>query len=201
MATALVALFFVGALEAVFIMGILICVLLIRRDISRELAGWAGIGVAVIGIWAALGHLVPLYEGNQNLAVLYQLVTGEIPLDANGMGAVTSGRWMPIVEAVRSFSVVGHGYSLSTAGGGVVHNMPLIIMHQVGPFAALAWVFVSIYCLVKTGWKYAWVAILAMSVWDHYLWTQMAPLWWALVGVTTASGLKSDLIFRGQEAM
>ena len=131
--------------------------------------------------------------------MLRDVVTGKVPLDTDGAAGLTSGRWYAIVEAVRNFSFIGHGYSLSTVGGGIVHNMPLIIMYQIGPFAALAWLFVSVYCLIKTGWKYAWVAILAMGVWDHDIWTQMAPWWWALVGVSTASGLKSDLIFRRQK--
>jgi hypothetical protein len=130
------------------------------------------------------------------LAALYNLLTGKVPLDTNSATDLTSGRWTPIVEAVRSFSFIGHGYSLGTAEGGIVHNMPLIVMHQVGPFAAVAWLFVSVFCLVKTKWKYAWVAILAMGVWDHYLWTQMAPFWWALIGVTTASNVRSDLLFK-----
>lgn len=193
---AAVALFFIGALEAVFIMAVLGIVLLVRRDFSRVLlAGAVGLVVLVI-VWATLGFLAPLYEGNNNLEVLDAVVRGDIPINGQTVTALSSGRWVAIVDAVRSFSFVGHGFSLSTVGGGVVHNMPLIIMHQIGPFAAVAWLVVSIYCLVRTKWKYAWVAILAMGVWDHYLWTQMAPWWWILIGVSTASGLKSDLIFK-----
>lgn len=191
-----VGLFFIGALEAVFIVGVLGIVLLIRRDFSRQLPLACGVLLLLIGVWGALGYLTPLYEGNNNLAILYNLITGQASLDTNSAIGLTTGRWVPIVEAVRNFSFIGHGYSLSTVGGGVVHNMPLIIMNQVGPFAALAWIFVTIFCLVKTGWKYIWVAVIAMAVWDHYLWTQMAPWWWVLVGVTTASGLKLDLIFK-----
>ena len=191
-----VGLFFIGALEAVFIVGVLGLVVLLRRDRSKQLV-FVGLAILIlIGIWAGLGYLVPLYEGNQNLAVLHSLITGGTAFNADTMTNLTSGRWLPIVEAVRNFSFIGQGYSLSTVGGGVVHNMPLIIMQQIGPFAALAWLFVSIFCLVKTKWKYAWVAVLAMGVWDHYLWTQMGPWWWALVGVTTASSLQSDLLFR-----
>lgn len=193
---AAVGLFFIGALEAVFIVGILGIVLLVRRDFSEGFIVGISLMALLVIVWVALGYLQPLYEGNHNLAILYGLVTGQIPLDTNGISAVTSGRWEPIVEAVRSFSFIGHGYSLSTVGGGIVHNMPLIIMHQVGPFAALAWLLVSFFCLIKTGWKYIWVAVLAMGVFDHYLWTQMAPWWFALVGVTTASSLRSDLLFK-----
>lgn len=191
-----VGLFFIGALEAVFIVGVLGITLLVRRDLSSRFIIGASVVAILVAIWGMLGYLGPLYEGNQNLAILRGLLTGQTPLDTNSVIAVTSGRWTAIVEAARNFSFIGHGYSLSTAEGGIVHNMPLIIMHQVGPFAALAWLFVSVYCLVRTKWKYAWVAVLAMGVWDHYLWTQMAPFWWVLIGVTTASGMESDLIFK-----
>lgn len=193
---AAVGLFLIGALEAVFIMAVLGLVVLARRDFSRVLLTGAVAIVVLVVVWAALGFLGPLYEGNNNLEVLGAVVRGDVPINEETATALSSGRWLPIVEAVRSFSLIGHGYSLSTVGGSIVHNMPLIIMHQIGPFAGVAWLCVSIYCLVRTKWKYAWVAILAMGVWDHYLWTQMAPFWWALIGVTTVSGLKSDLIFR-----
>lgn len=194
---ALVALFFIGALEAVFVMAVLFIYLCIRRDFSKVFFLILGAVIILIGIWAALGYLTPLYEGNQNLSILHNVLRGGCVVDASAMNDLTSGRWRPILEAVRNFSFIGHGYSLSTVEGGIVHNVPLIIMHQIGPFAALAWLFVSIYCIFKTGWKYAWMAVLAMAVWDHYLWTQFAPWWWALIGVSTASSLKSDLIFKG----
>jgi hypothetical protein len=112
------------------------------------------------------------------------------------MMKLTSYRWEVIVKAVQDIQFFGHGFSLSTVGGQVVHNIPLIIMHQVGPVAGLAWLFVTVYCLIKTKWKYAWIAVLAMCVWDHYLWTQCPPWIWAMIGVSTASTIKSDLIFR-----
>ena len=191
-----VGLFFIGALEAVFIIGVVGLAVIIRRDFSRKFI-YGGIAVVVIiGIWLGLGYLAPLYEGNNNIAIFRDLVTGQIPLNYDTMVALTTGRWTVIVDAVKEMSFIGHGYSQSTVGGGIVHNMPLIIMHQIGPLAALAWVFVTIHCTVKTRWKYIWMAVIAMGVFDHYLWTQMSPWWWALVGATTMSNLKSDLIFR-----
>lgn len=195
-----VGLFFIGALEAVFIVGVLVVVIIIRRDISVRFAAIAGVVVFLVALWAGLGYFIPLYEGNGNLGVLFDLLSGRVPLTTDTLHALTSGRWGVIVEAVRDTSLIGHGFSLSTTGGGIVHNTPLIIMYQVGPFAAVAWVFVTIYCLVKTQWKYAWVAVIAMSVFDHYIWTQFAPWFWALVGVSTASNIKSDLLFNRRVA-
>lgn len=191
-----VGLFFIGALEAVFIVGVLVVVIIIRRDISIRFAIIVGVVVFLASLWAGLGYFIPLYEGNGNLGVLFSLLSGREALTTDTLQALTSGRWTVIVEALRDTSLIGHGFSLSTTGGGIVHNTPLIIMHQVGPVAAIAWVFVTSFCLIKTKWKYAWAVVIAMSIFDHYLWTQFLPWFFALVGVSTASNIKSDLIFR-----
>ncbi len=46
------------------------------------------------------------------------------------------------------------------------------------------------------GYKNVSYIIMALSVFDHFIFTQLAPWWWALVGVATASDIKSDLIFK-----
>ena len=195
-AVALIGLFFIGALESVFILGVLGITVLIRRDFSKHFIIAASVLVGLIGLWALLGYLIPLYEGNQNVAALFGLFNGDSTLDASTITTLTSGRWPVIVRAMKNISFIGHGYSLSTAGGQIVHNIPLIIVHQIGPIAGIAWLFVTVYCAIKTKWKYAWIAVMAMCVWDHYLYTQFTPYWWCLVGISTASNIKSDLIFR-----
>lgn len=105
-------------------------------------------------------------------------------------------RWTQYKMAVQNFSWVGKGYSITGFDFWTVHNVPFVVVDQVGPFAGVAWLLVTVFCLIKTRWKYAWVAVIALSLFDHYLWTQVAPWWWCLVGVSTASEAKSDLIFR-----
>jgi hypothetical protein len=194
-----IGVFFIGALEAVFILGVLAIVMMFRRDWGKRLVVLSIVMAVGIGVWAIMGHLTPLYEGNQNLSTLFQMITGSVNINTETMVALTSGRWEVIIQALKDTQILGHGYSLSTVEGGIVHNLPLIIMHQIRPLAALAWAFITVYCLVKTRWVYAWVAIIAVCVFDHYLWTQFTPLWWALVGVSTVSGLKSDLIWKRSE--
>lgn len=191
-----VGLFFIGALEALFIVGVLGVVVIARRDWSSRLFIVIGIPITLVVIWAMLGYLWSLYEGNYNLRLLFGLLSGMFVLTPTAFSLLLSGRWEIIIEAMRNFSFVGHGYSLSTVEGGVVHNVPLIIVHQLGPLAAVAWAFVTVYCLIKTKWKYAWVVLMAMCVFDHYIWTQFVPYWWALIGVSMSSDVKSDLIFR-----
>lgn len=195
---ALIGIFYIGALESFFIMGVLFITLIIRRDWNKKLLIVAIPLVAILGLWAALGYLIPLYEGNLNLVYLWDIVTGKMPFDFQAMNDLTSGRWKPIIESLNDIRLFGHGYSLSTVQGGVVHNIPLIILHQLGIVPALAWSCLVVYCLIKTKWKYAWVAVIAMSVFDHYLWTQFVPFVFALAGVSITSNIDNDLLFRGK---
>jgi len=187
-------------LEAVFIVAVLGAMVILRRDVNRQFLIVAGSLASLIVLWVGLGYIAPLYEGNRNLYVLWNLVIGKIPLTMGTMDILTTGRMIHIVNAVKEASLIGYGYSLGIRiGGGTVHNVPLIILYQIGLVAAVAWSFVTVYCLIKSRWKYAWMAVIAMCVFDHYIWTQFAPFWWALAGVSTTSDIKSDLIFRKLE--
>ena len=194
---AFIALFFVGTLEAVFVVGVMGLVVLVRRDVSRKIVAIAAVGVVLVGGWWSLGHLAPLYEGNHNLSSLGEVLSGGELNDA-ALDDITTDRWVGIVNAARNLNVIGHGYTMMTSPAThMVHFVPMTIVDQIGPLAAIAWLWVTIWCLVKTRWKYAWAAVLAMSVFDHYVWTQFAPWWWVLVGVSAASmDSGSDRIFR-----
>ena len=193
---ALIGVFFIGALEGVFIIGIIGTVVLARRDYNKYCLIALGVLLVIIAIWALIGKLVPLYEGNDNLVALYEVITGKIPINMETMNIITSNRWEVYVEAVERFNFIGYGYSLDLTQGRNIHNVPLNVMDQIGILAGIAWLGLSIYCAIKTKWHYAWIAILAMGVFDHYLWTQFGPMWWVLIGVSTASTIKSDLIFK-----
>ena len=39
--------------------------------------------------------------------------------------------------------------------------------------------------------------VLSLSVFDHFMWTQLAPWWWAIIGVSAAGSIESDLMFKG----
>jgi len=199
----LVGLFFIGALEAVFIVAVLGIVIILRRDVNRRFILVAGSIASLIVLWIILGYATPLYEGNHNIDLLFRILRGDAELSSLTMTFLTSGRWAIIVRSLQDFSFIGHGYSVGIeisdiiGESGTVHNLPLIILHQIGPMAAVAWTFVTAYCLLKTKFKYAWIAVMAMCVFDHYIWTQFAPYWWVLAGVSLASESKTDLIFRG----
>ena len=90
----------------------------------------------------------------------------------------------------------GNGYVITEFYATIPHNIMLIIVEQVGFLAAGAWLVVTFYLLLKTKWKYAWIMFIALGVWDHFIWTQAAPWFWVLCGVTSLNDIKSDRIFK-----
>jgi len=141
--------------------------------------------------------------------------TEQVIRDGLGMDIVTTendtgwgnGRLPAYKTAVSSISFFGHGYALfetertitpegdETWTVPTVHNVPLIIVDQIGIIPAIMWLFITLYCLVRTSWKYAFVCVLGLCVFDHFIWTIFAPFWWVLVGVATTGEIE-DKIFK-----
>jgi len=198
MVVALVGLFFTGAEMAVFAIGVLAIAMIIRRDWSRKLlvpAICLGVLLAIaipMGVVGKFARPATVYIEAASQAWQAETVEErDILLDK-----ALNNRWTPYKTTIENISPFGYGYNITHFYKGIPHNVPLIIVKQVGPTAAFAWLFLMFFCLIKTRWKYAFVAVLALSVFDHALWTQVAPWCWALVGVASSSALKSDLIFK-----
>ncbi len=205
-----------GATEAIFIVGVVGLVGLIRRDWSLKVILPAGALVLFALIGVLSGHLtaiyghnharltIPGYEENMMIAasspdiVAEFVATEPIAITGNSESVTELGsRWAVISNAMSNIKLFGNGYSITKFTDDTVHNIPLIIVDQVGILGALAWLVATGYCLLRTKWTYAWVAVVAMGVFDHYIWTQVAPWWWMLAGVSSNTNINSDLIFRG----
>lgn len=201
-AVALVGLFFTGSAEAVFVVGVVGLVVLIRRDFSRKMLVPLGAVALVAGVWFGLGYGQPLYQyalwaGDVSGETLHPVEVRDEVKYTELEGAVPH-RWRVISETMADVQPLGHGYYITEFVRDTPHNVPVVIVNQVGPVAGVAWLWVTAFCFVKTRYKYAFSAVIALSVFDHYIWTQVAPWWWCLVGVATANpSLESDLIFRG----
>ena len=188
----LIAMFFVGAAEGVFISGVMGVVVLIRKDWGKKL--WLPLlGLVIIaGIWTATGYTEKLYwRTTRSIQAI-----DDIPVDNNALGIAFSNRFEVYGKAIKELSVLGHGLELTHNTDRTVHNVPFIIIDQLGIAAGISWLVIVIYCLVKTKWRYAWIAVITMGIFGHYTWTQMQPCFWALVGVSTTSLIKNDYIFR-----
>jgi hypothetical protein len=208
---ALVGLFFTGAPEAIVVIAIVGLAVLIRRDWSWKLGVVLG-SLAVIALAAfSTGAAYQLYQYTITTAqsVLAHYTGGEpvpliAPLPSFGDANTLTGYWgrIPVIErAMANLAVFGHGYAVTAFTSSTVHNVPLIIVDQIGIIPALAWVSATIYLVWKTSWKYAWIGMLAFGIFDHFTWTQLAPYWWVLAGVSTMALTESkDYIFKKCEA-
>jgi len=198
---ALIALFLSGSAEAVFAVGVVGLAMLVRRDWSRRavvlLAVFAVVAVAVFASGYGSG--------------LHSLTAGGLTGDteqASRTGSdgeeltLAEDRWELITNAMADIKPLGEGYIVTEFQKvDMVHNVPLVIVQQLGwpgVLAAAAWLWVSLWCLVRSRWKYVWILVLALSVWDHYVFTQLAPLWPMIVGACLVDTVDSDLIFRGR---
>ena len=196
-AITLAGLAFTGADEAIFAIVVLGIAMIIRRDWSKKILLPIGVIIILGVVGLSTGSAQKLYQPTLDKIVAFtQVINGNG--DTNKLMDVATGyRWTTYwkLSPIKPF---GYGYNINDFYPGIPHNVVLIIIEQVGILAALAWLFVVFYCLIKTKWKYAFIAILALSVFDHYIWTQAAPWLWAIIGVASVSKIDSDLVFRSK---
>lgn len=221
---ALVAMFLSGSPEGAFSVGVLSAMVLFRRDWGKRLV-LAVIPVTLVAaIWFGNGWGQTLYNYAIRIAVAETkaVAPANTPRgSAIGTEAIPSPVVTPdkvsgrapklttplaisyrldvIKHAMTNLKPLGEGYILTDFSRvRNVHNVPLVIVQQLGwpgiP-AALCWLWVSLWCLLKTKRKYAWVLMLSLGVFDHFTWTQLAPWWWLLVGVSSVETVRSDRVF------
>jgi len=199
---AIVALLMSGAPEAVFALGVVGLFGLLRRDWSKRTVPMAvALGLLLV-VGLATGLIQSAYSYIHGSITQAPMAHYTSPDGEERYASPLEMRWLVIRDAMTDIQPVGDGYGLTNFTVHTVHNVPLIIVQQLGwpgMLAALAWLWVTIRCLRNTRWKYAWIAIIALSVFDHFIWTQLAPYFWCLVGVSVAGSTlegESDLIFR-----
>ena len=220
-AITLVGLFFTGADEAVFVVGVIFLVVLVRKDWSRKLLLPIGALLLVIMLTLPLGipqklyypTYVKLYQARLALTIDNGKQDGmEVAMLAPSMkkGYETTlmtrdelidealgYRWLTYWK-ISPLKPLGYGYNINHFYIGIPHNTNLIIVEQVGVLASVAWLWIVVYGIAKSRWKYIWASVFLLSIFDHFLWTQASFWFWALAGasqmVVSASG--SDLIYK-----
>ena len=189
------ALYFTGSSEAVFAVAILGIILIVRRDWSKDLL-YVATAIAIVVFFTFIFGWDNLYSrGYAEARNVLQNGVQDAEINATGVGLIED-RWARIEYVWNRLSPLGHGLTLTRFESTIAHNTFVLAADQLGPLAGLSWLWVTIVCLVKTRWKYAWLSIMVLSVFDHFIWTQWAPFWWALTGVSTAVKLETDLVFR-----
>lgn len=189
-----VALYFVAAEEALFALAGLGIAAIIRKDISKKLVPiLAVLAFCVIG-GLFVGTTQDIYDETMNkFDAAIADTSGEY---GNQFDDATTGRIGVYKEAIKDTKPLGNGYEATNFTTHTVHNTPLIIYDQIGPIAALAWLWIALYCFWKTSWKYVWIAVLTLSVWDHYIWTQAGPWFWVIVGLSLTIPIQDKVFIR-----
>jgi hypothetical protein len=196
-----------GAQEGFFAIGCLLVAVLIRKDFSKRLLVTGACVVGVVLILVATGNFANAFQqplnalkidiGQQNAVnTAYVYADGTKP---TGADQLFHGRISLYKYAIQHMTPIGHGYKLGNFDRRSVHNVPLMVADQVGPIAGLAFLWVLGYLFLKSKWKYAVIGVIALGVFDHYLWSQIPVFTYALIGVASASTVKSDLVFKRAE--
>jgi len=204
---ALVAMYLAGSPEGVFAVGVFLAMAWFRKDWGKRLIIALTPVCLVATLWFGLGYGQELYGytakeiRGEPTVPSERAVKPVIPNTEVGKADMSAIEYrMAVVKrAMANLEPLGSGYNLTGFTKGIVHNVPLIIVQQlgwVGILAGIAWLWVSVRCWARTRWKYAWIMVLTLSVFDHFIWTQLAPWWWAIIGVSTASSIKTDLMFK-----
>lgn len=197
-----VALLLTGSPEGLFALAICGVAVIYKRDVSHKLL-YLLVVVMLIGIiWLGFGWGQKLYHYAENIAIKYDATQPYIETnEPTGRSPIGYRLWV-IQTEIQNIKPLGDGYNITQFFPKIIHNVPLIIVQQlgyIGILAVLAWLWVTFYCLIKTRWRYAWVALLSLCIFDHYIWTQLAPVWWMLAGVSLTSDISDDLIFRKKQ--
>ena len=225
---ALIGLLFTGSGEAVLAVFVLVVVALLRRDWGLRMLVPVGavVVVAVMMLLTGVGRQIIQPVADKLDTIGSGVVIGERVVPENPTGEYPYAfykqeggieyrveyeyaweetldnalfwRWTGWKRAVQNVSWLGHGYEPTQFDFYTVHNVPLIIVDQIGPVAAAAWAFLMIACLVKTRRKYAIAAILGLSLLDHFTWTMFAPWTYAILGVVSRNDT-DDKIFTKEQ--
>ena len=112
-------------------------------------------------------------------------------------------------SVIENFNIIGHGFYLETNKDGDIlteqgryginiHNVPLLLLDDIGLLASLAWAFVTMIAIwVSKRYRYALLAIFIMSVtgsadwWWFNLWM---PIYFALLGLVSLEIMESKQV-------
>lgn len=181
-----------GSPEALFSLAVVGAAMVIRRDLpSWKVLAVAGAVLVILGavIWGTGLYRYIWDAAHDTLTSADSISETRNPI---------SYRVEIIKQAITHIKPLGNGYSLTEFYTGIVHNVPLIIVQELGwpgILAGLAWLWITVYCLIKSKWKYAWILVLSLSVFDHFLWDQLSVLWPCIIGASLASA-DNDYILR-----
>jgi len=182
-AITLPAIFLTGASEGILALGIIFIMVLLRKDFTAKL--WLPAGAL------SVVFLATFYTGTVDTiyARAYNIITETA--ETSGLSQRIDG----YRYALQDIKYLGHSYNPTNTERDSIHNVPLRALYELGPIVAIAWCFAMLVGLFKTRYKYAFAAIIAFALFDHLMWTWLAPIPWLIAGVATVDK-EGDLLFR-----
>lgn len=185
------SIFLTGASIGIIAIGVIVIIMILQKDWNRKaLVPLALLGLLVIGA-VSTGFAQAAYERT------HKIVTEP----TNGEEFTLGGRVEGYKFALQEFTLLGHGYAPQrivqpTSDIRSIHNTPLRIFYELGPLAMGAWLFIMLFGLVRTRWKYVFGVILVLGMFDHMMWTWLAPFTFIILGVSTMDDNGKSYLFR-----
>ena len=195
-----VGLVFSGSAEAFLIGGIIFVIVLIRKLSGKIKESWFKIlspviALAIIGaVTIPIGYFVEFQAPNMQRLSWVKDITGWDFIPSIDMTASENvGREATLdnvlgqrfthwkLSPIKPF---GYGINLTHFYYGIPHNIFLIIIEQVGILALIAWAYIAYQGIRNKQWRYLWVGFVLLGGVDHFIWTQAAPYFFIICGLT-----------------
>lgn len=148
--------------------------------------------VVVVGLGVLIGWPKDFY----NIRNIGATLRGTPDTSISSKILTLSDRTTTDLEALKSTVPLGHGVQLDTTHaelnryGGLVHNVPLMILDDLGPIAALAWVFLVGRSYTQSGkYRPLILYIFITSLFSYWFWWPLGLgfFTWLLIGMAEPS--------------
>lgn len=173
----ILAVFFIGSIEGIYIFITLLAWMIIKKNYNRAMFIELSIAVLFIIIWSVFGTGRSIWHRLLPASKLVSDTSNSHELAWKTMG------WKYFID---NFKWYGNGYLqlVSNKIYDTIHNVPLVIVQQIGVVPAIAWIYASMVSLIKSKFSIIWIGLLVMCIADHMVWTNLVIYWWMIVGIS-----------------
>jgi hypothetical protein len=174
---AAVGILLTGSEEGVLGLTVLLVMMFLRKDVSTFTLLSLACVIALASCLSAVHTLDKMWFTVPDRASAW------LNIGTPGSWDVALGyRLDPIVRLFSPFNVWGTGYDPLNLEGTTIHNAVLRALFEVGIIGALTWLWTCIIALLRSSATYLCIMLLTLSMFDHFLWTTLAPLFWIVIG-------------------